>query len=90
LVPSAFYDRFTAPLVRWLKVIAAHLLARVAEPTRRLSGPLAAFRDVVLADATVIRLHDLLQRSFAACRTNHTLAALKLHTVISVTGKGGP
>jgi putative transposase len=43
---------------------------------------------VVLTDSTVIRLHDLLERSFAACRTNHTLAALKLHAVISVTGKG--
>lgn len=88
MVPSAFYDRFTPQLARWLKAIAALLLARVAEPTRRLRGPLAAFRDVVLADSTVIRLHDLLQRSFAACRTNHTLAALKLHAVISVTGKG--
>jgi hypothetical protein len=43
---------------------------------------------VVAADATVIRLHDLLQRAFKACRTNHTLAALKLHTVISVLGRG--
>lgn len=88
LVPSAFYDRFTPQLARWLKAIAARLLARVSEPTRRLQGPLSAFRDVVLADATVIRLHDLLQNAFAACRTNHTLAALKLHAVLSVTGKG--
>jgi IS4 transposase len=88
LVPSAFYDRFTPKLSRWLKAVAAHLLVQVAEPARSLAGPLAAFRDVVLADSTVIRLHDLLQRAFAACRTNHTLAALKLHTVISVTGRG--
>jgi IS4 transposase len=30
----------------------------------------------------------VLERSFAACRTNHSLAALKLHAVISVSGKG--
>jgi IS4 transposase len=54
----------------------------------RLSGALAAFRDVALADSTVIPLHDLRQRTFPACRTNHTLAALKAHVILSVTGKG--
>jgi len=88
LVPSAFYDRFTPQLARFLRTVAVHLLGRVAEPVRAPRGPLAAFRDVVVADATVIRLHDLLERAFKACRTNHTLAALKLHTVISVLGRG--
>jgi len=88
LVPSAFYDRFTKPLVKLLKTVASMLLAQVAEPARQLAGPLAAFRDLVITDATVIRLHDLLQRAFSACRTNHTKAALKMHAVISATGKG--
>lgn len=88
LAPSAFYDRFTPQLARFLRAVAVHLLGRVAEPARAPRGPLAAFRDVVAADATVIRLHDLLERTFKACRTNHTLAALKLHTVISVLGRG--
>ena len=88
LVPSAFYDRFTVALVRLLKTVAAMLIAQVAEPTRRLAGPLAAFRDVVLTDSTVIRLHDLLQRAFPACRTNHTKAALKMHAVFSAAGAG--
>jgi putative transposase len=88
LVPSAFYDRFTPRLARFLRTVAVYLLGRVAEPARAARGPLAAFRDVVAADSTVIRLHDLLERAFKACRTNHTLAALKLHTVISVLGRG--
>jgi IS4 transposase len=88
LVPSAFYDRFTPALVRLLRSVAALLLAHAAEPVRKLAGPLAAFRDVVLTDSTVIRLHDLLKKAFPACRTNHTLAALKLHTVMSATGAG--
>jgi IS4 transposase len=88
LVPSAFYDRFTPALVKLLKTIAAMLISEVAEPARRLAGPLAAFRDVVLTDSTVIRLHDLLKQAFPACRTNHTLAALKMHAVISATGQG--
>jgi putative transposase len=88
LVPSAFYDRFTPALARWLKHLVEYALAQVSEPTRELRGALASFRDLVVADATVIRLHDLLAGSFAACRTNHTLAALKLHTVMSVNGAG--
>ena len=64
LVPSAFYDRFTPQLARFLRTVAVHLLGRVAEPARALRGSLAAFRDVVAADATVIRLHDLLEHAF--------------------------
>ena len=88
LVPSAFYDRFTPALVRLLRAVATLLLGQMAEPARKLAGPLAAFRDLVLTDSTVIRLHDLLKKAFPACRTNHTQAALKLHTVMSATGAG--
>lgn len=88
LAPSAFYDRFTPALVKVLRTVVAGLLAKVAAPARALAGPLAAFRDLVVTDATVIRLHALLERSFPACRTNHTKAALKLHTVMSATGAG--
>lgn len=88
LVPSAFYDRFTPALVRLLRTVAGLLLEQASAPMRKLAGPLAAFRDVVLTDSTVIRLHDLLKKAFPACRTNHTQAALKLHTVMSATGAG--
>jgi len=88
LVPSAFYDRFTTPLVKLLKAVASMLLAQVSEPARQLAGPLAAFRDLVITDATVIRLHDLLAKAFPGSRTNHSKAALKMHAVISATGNG--
>lgn len=88
LVASSFYDHFTPELVRFLKATAAQVLSKVAEPVRALRGPLVHFRDLVVTDSTVIRLHDLLQRAFPACRTNHTLAALKMHAVLSVLGAG--
>jgi len=88
LVPSAFYDRFTPALVAFLKSVVGYLLTQVAEPNRALGGALSSFRDLVVTDATVIRLHDLLAKAFPACRTNHTQAALKLHTVLSVNGAG--
>lgn len=88
LVPSAFYDRFTPALAKFMKSVAGHALAGIAEPSRQVGGALASFRDLVVTDSTVIRLHDLLAKAFPACRTNHTLAALKMHTVISVNGAG--
>ena len=55
---------------------------------RALEGPLAAFRDLVITDSTVVRLRDLLEGAFPACRTNHTKAALKAHAVLNVNGSG--
>jgi len=88
LVPSSFHDRFTPGLVKMLKQAAAEALGRNLGVGRALRGHLAAFRDVILTDSTVIRLHDLLGKAFPACRTNHTRAALKAHAILSVTGAG--
>jgi putative transposase len=88
VVPSAFYNRFTPKLVRLLKAVLGEVMDKTARMKGPLRGVLAGFRDVLLTDSTVIRLHDLLQKPFPACRTNHTLAALKAHVILSVTGRG--
>lgn len=85
---SGFYDRFTPQLVAFFKTVVLHALSTMAEPGTKLGGRLAGFRDLVVADSTVIRLRDALRRWYPACRTNHTEAALKLHLVMSVTGMG--
>jgi hypothetical protein len=61
---------------------------RLAEPSGELREHLSRFKDLVVADATVIRLRDALAGAYAACRTNHTRAAMKLHLVMSVFGAG--
>lgn len=88
LVPSSFYDRFTPGLVKMLKLAAAEVLDNAPGVGRTLRGHLAKFRDVILTDSTVVRLHDMLEKTYPACRTNHTRAALKAHAIISVTGAG--
>jgi putative transposase len=88
VVPSAFYDRFTPGLVRLLKAVLGDVMDKTAGMSGALRGALAGFKDVLLTDSTVIRLHDLLQKAFPACRTNHTQAALKAHVILSVTGRG--
>ncbi|MBI3924456.1 MAG: hypothetical protein HY319_02845 [Armatimonadetes bacterium] len=44
--------------------------------------------DLVVADCTVVTLHNLLEKAFKACPTNHSKAARKLHLVISVLAAG--
>jgi IS4 transposase len=85
---SSFYDRFTVGLVAMLKAASVHALDASAGLGRVLRGPLASFRDVLLTDSTVVRLHDMLAKSFPATRTNHTKAALKTHVIMSVRGDG--
>jgi IS4 transposase len=85
---SSFYDRFNRGLATMMKRCATHALSKSVGVGRRLRGHLAAFGDVIMTDSTVIRLHDLLEDVFPACRTNHTKAALKAHAIISVTGAG--
>ena len=77
VVPSAFCDRFTAGLVRLMKRLVADVMENLVPSAHAFGGTLAAFREVLVADSTVIRLHDLLAGAFPACRTNHTLAAAK-------------
>ncbi len=82
---SSFYDRFTPAMAKWQREVLGEALTRVRTRSRRLTDMMAGFRDLLRMDATVIRLHDLLKGAFAACRTNHTRAAAKLHVVMSVT-----
>ena len=88
LVPSAFYDRFTPELVRFLRRIVGELCGRLSEHEPERRGLLSKFADVVVADATVVKLHRLLAGRYPGTRTNSNPAAAKLHLVMSVKGKG--
>ena len=88
LVPSAFYDRFTPELVRFLRGVVGRMASRVPDHDPAYRGLLSRFNDVVVADATVVKLHRLLQRRYPGTRTNSSPAAAKLHLVMSVKGQG--
>jgi IS4 transposase len=88
MVPSVFYDRFTHALAAFFRCVVGVLLEKVEQSTPNLQGILKTFRDVLVTDSTLVRLHELLERSFPACRTNHTKAAAKLHVMMSVQGRG--
>jgi putative transposase len=82
LVPSAFYDRFDATLVQFLRRLVALLLDKVTEPSRALAGALDGLKALVVTDSTVIRLRELLAGKYPGSRTNHSKAAMKLHVVL--------
>ena len=88
IVPSAFWDRFTPELGQFLKRVAEEVMTKTCEASTELQGCLEGFRDLIVTDSTVIRLHEMLEGAFAACRTNHTKAAAKLHVVMSVLADG--
>ena len=88
LAASSFYVRLTGALVVFLQQACVRALRSVmAGRSQALHGALSAFFDVLITDATVLRLHDMLKDTYAACRTNHTQSAAKLHVVFSVLGK---
>lgn len=88
LSASAFYKRFSPALVTMLKACVDHAIEAGLGVAGRLTGPLAAFRDVTLLDSTVLRLHTLLAQDFPGCRTTTAPAAAKLHLVYSVRAAG--
>ena len=88
LVPSAFYDRFTPELVRFLRSVLRELCGHLAEHEPACRGLLSKFADVVVTDASVVKLRRLLARRYPGTRTNSNPAAAKLHLVMSVMGKG--
>jgi IS4 transposase len=84
LVASAFYDRFTEPLYRFLTECLAHGIADLARgASRTLSEKLQGFKDIVVHDGTLIKLNDMLAEKFPGSRHK---AELKIHLAIGITG----
>ena len=88
LVPSSFYDRFSTELARMFRAVLRELMTKLAASETRYGGVLEGFRDVLVADATVVKLHRLLARRFPGTRKNSSPAAAKLHLVMSASGTG--
>ena len=88
LVPSSFYDRFSKEVARMFRAVLRELMTKLAASEVRYGGVLEGFRDVLVADATVVKLHRLLARRFPGTRKNSSPAAAKLHMVMSASGTG--
>lgn len=88
LSASSFYNRFTPALSQFLKQLFQMGLEKLSRATASAQAALGQIQDILCIDSTIVRLHDALASCWPACRTNHTLAAVKLHTVLNVRGRG--
>jgi IS4 transposase len=84
IVESAFYGRFSTGLLAFLKECIAHGVADLASnASLALSDKLAGFKDIVVSDGTIIKLHDTLAEKFPGARHK---AELKINLVTGLTG----
>ena len=84
LVPSAFYYRFNGKLTEFLRECLTHGIADLVNcQSLALSDKLQGFKDIIVADGTIIKLHEKLAKQFPGARSK---AELKIHTAIGLTG----
>jgi IS4 transposase len=85
---SSFYNRFTPAFTRFLQELLNLGMEKLLRCASGATTVLGEIREILCVDSTIVRLHDALASRWPACRTNHTQAAVKLHTVLNVRGKG--
>jgi putative transposase len=86
---SSFNDRFTPQMENFLKKCVIHALEYQAqEPCLNLGDKLKNFKDILIQDSTIIRLHESLAKLWPAARSKKIAAGLKLSCVISAVADG--
>lgn len=88
LSASSFYNRFTPAFTLFLRTLLNEGLEKLSRYAKGTAAVLGEIQEILCVDSTIVRLHNALASHWPACRTNHTLAAVKLHTVLNVRGKG--
>jgi hypothetical protein len=82
---SSFNDRFTSKTEDFLKKCVIHALEFQAQKhCLELRKKLQIFKDILIQDSTIIRLHESLANLWPAARSKKVAAGLKLSCVISV------
>jgi IS4 transposase len=81
---SSWHDRFTPELVKFLRECVIHGIEHISEePSRILGDRLASFRDVMIQDSTIIRLHKSLADKWPATRSRKVAAGVKVSFLTS-------
>ena len=81
---SSFYDRFTPEMVDFLRKCVLHAIEFQAQQTGRiLNDKLKRFKDLVIQDSTIIRLHESLAKIWPAARTKKIAAGVKVSCIVS-------
>lgn len=86
---SSFYERFSPELVRFLHACVVHGMENLAECYHHvLKENLSVFKDLLIQDSTVIRVHEKLARKWPAVRTRKVAAGVKVSVLVSAVADG--
>ena len=89
LSDSSWYYRFTPELVEFLHQCVIHGIEELAkEPGRNLNKKLERFKDVLIQDSTIVRLHSSLADKFPAVRARKVAAGVKVSVLVSAVANG--
>ena len=80
--PGGFYHRLTPSLAEYFRDLVEHGLDEVAVPDT-VDADIDRFRDVMIADGTVLRLHEFLSEEYEARKEEQ--AGAKLHLLHNAT-----
>jgi len=81
---ALWYERFTPELVSFLKLCVTHAIEQLAmEQNNILNEKIAKFKDVLIQDSTIIRLHKSLAKKFPAARSRTVAAGVKVGMLFS-------
>jgi hypothetical protein len=84
LADSSWYMRFTPELTDFLKLCVTHVIEQFAmEQNKILNEKLTKFKDVLIQDSTIIRLHESLAKKWPAARTKKVAAGVKVGMLVS-------
>ncbi len=89
LSDGSWYERFTPELVRFLKAGVKRGLEWTAQaPGRVLNDRLARFKDLLILDSTIVRLHESLAKKWPAVRSRVVAAGVKVGLLVSAVATG--
>ena len=84
LADSSWYVRFTPELADFLKLCVTHVIEQLAqEQNKVLNEKLTNFKDVLIQDSTIIRLHKSLAKKWPAARSKTVAAGVKVGMLVS-------
>jgi len=89
LSDGSWYDRFTPETVAFLKkCVERGIEAAGSENRRELSERLSQFKDVMIKDSSIIRLHEKLAAKWPAARSKKVAAGVKVDLLVSAVADG--
>jgi len=82
LASSAFYDRFTPALSKLMQKLTERALAKTVEGGTKRQRAFGLFAKLLIADGSLVRLPNALERDYPSVWTNYMRASAKLHVII--------